>query len=159
MKLHASLIRFVICGCLASCLGLQCNLFTPEMPPPTTGDEPAPEPPAPSFNIDGNWRHAASGTLRETCITIANSRITVMDDGCSGNLLPLVSTPPAQAQGDTGIFRIFASFSDSPTSFTNGGIYTYELMLGAGDTLQGSCSLRMEPNGPILTGDVVLVRN
>lgn len=158
MKLQARLIGLAICGCLVSCLGLQCPALQPQTPPPT-GEEPAPEPPLPSINIDGSWRHAASGTLRETCITIANSRITQIDDGCNGNLLPLVSTPPAQAQGDTGIFRIFASFSDSPTSFTNGGIYTYELMLGAGDTLQGSCLLRMEPNGPILTGDVVLVRN
>lgn len=134
-----------------------CDVFQPA-PPNSPGGQPN-DPPTdslPTVNIDGTWRHEASGGIIATCLTIQNARITSIDDLCDGTLLTLLASPQAQANA-SGI-SLFAGFGASPTDNINGGLYTYMVVLQANGTLQGTVILRIEPGGPITTAPVTLVR-
>lgn len=146
-----------LCAVTAAWLGLACNTVPGDnLGNGNTGTPETPTNVPTGINIDGNWRHAAAGTLRETCFTITNNRVTRVDDGCNGNVLNLASTPSNQGSGST--VKVFVGFSASPSDSVNGGLYTYQLQVMSDGTLQGSGVLRNEPSGPILAGDVVWVR-
>lgn len=137
-----------------------CELFPQDGNPP--GGDPSTmqptEAPPPSFNIDGQWRHAGAGTLRDTCITVSQNRIVQLDDGCNGNVLILASAPRADMQVGTQIIRIFTSFIVSNDDPATGGAYTYTLEPGPNGTLVGSGIMRPFPSGEILTGQVTWVK-
>lgn len=136
-----------------------CGVFNPAPPNNNPGGGQNPSPPGqslPTVNIDGNWRHDATGVINATCLTIQNVRITRMDENCDGSTLTLLAAPQAQANA-SGI-QIFAGFGASPGDTVNGGVYTYMVRLMPDGTLQGTVILRFEPSGPIHTGPVTLVK-
>lgn len=151
----------VICLVLAFVAG--CDLF-PDGTTPGTTTQPADEtpdanpPPDPTQTLDlnGNWRHAAAGTLPETCITVENQRITRIDDGCNGNLLILLAPPDPYVSG--AFARLSVNFVDSPDDDIHGGHYHYVLEAQPDGTLRGTGGIRYEPDGPVVTGDVVWER-
>lgn len=140
-------------------LGSGCGLFPAGNQNTPGGGQNNQNPPSqgvPTVNIDGNWRHEASGGINATCLTIQNTRISAMDDGCDGTPLTLLASPQAQANA-SGI-TLFVGFGATPGDTLNGGIYTYMVMLMPDGTLQGTVILRLEPSGPITTAPVTLVR-
>lgn len=149
--------RVSLCLALAGLAG--CDLFPTTDPPADnpSNEQPAEAPP-PSINIDGRWRHAAAGTMRETCITISQNRIVEIDDGCNGNILILAAAPRADMQVGTNTIRVFASFIVSNDDPATGGAYTYMLEPQPDGSMNGLAIMRPFPTGDILSGQVTWLK-
>lgn len=136
-----------------------CDLFAPTALP---GDTTPPdsfasgEPVTPGVNIDGRWRHEASGQFDAACILIENNRVTQYDVDCDGTDLSLASMP--QIQAFSGNIQVFFAFSDPPGDPLNGGIYTYTLRKQENGTLVGTGILRTQPAGDVKEANVVWVQ-
>jgi hypothetical protein len=147
-KLAAILIIVALTGC-NSVPGNTSN-------PGGTTSQPAANPSGsatPLFDINGTWRYEAAGDLAAGCLTIAGQRVTSFDDGCNGNKLTIVSNQPAYASADTaGVYFSFSLPGGDPTHF---GLFGFQLVLQSDGTLAGQAVKRIEPSGPIGSGNVV----
>jgi len=152
---------FATCLLLTALAG--CDLF-PSGAAPDPGDTQPPEQQTPGSDpapanvdeLDGNWRHAAVGSLPETCLTIQNHRIAQLDVGCDGNLLFIFNAPGARIFGSD--VTHYATAGESSTDTVNWASYTYRLTIQSDGTMPGTASTRFRPSGPVYVEEIVLVR-
>ncbi len=141
-------------------MGSACFNMPDTNPPTSQPGDPVtgvtPGSPAPNFNLNGSWRYEAAGGLSAGCITIASLRMTAFDDGCNGNSLALVNTPPAYAYGDNA--DVYCSFNIDPAVPTMYGLWSFNLTLQPDGSLKGLASRRLEPAGTVTIAEVIWIR-
>lgn len=152
--------RVVLLCLLPTLMGSACFNVPGGDPPTSQPGDPVtditPGSPTPNFNLNGSWRYEASGALPAGCVTIATLRLTAFDDGCSGNSLDLVNTPPAYAYGNNA--DVYCSYNIDPANPAMYGLWSFNLILQPDGSLKGPATRRLEPAGTVISAEVTWVR-
>lgn len=155
-RLRATIGHLALVGVLCAGCNLAPPVATTQPASDSPLDTPVPGSPAPTFDLNGSWRFAASGDLDAGCILIAGLRITTFDDGCNGNNLLLVNRPPAYNYDSHA--DVYCTYNLSANDSTNFGTWSFTLDLQGDGTLTGLATRRIEPGGQVTSAQVTWVR-